>query len=139
MVLMALVAAELVAARLWDEFHPVEPKHLDRSLPPITEAQSQSAVDLVRASGIVDRVSGGQAWEVTDVRDHPGIQTVEVYVEWDEPVESNGPCTTVALLNPAVTAVAGSGIAVPVPDGAVSTETITEQAQWDDSRSIPSG
>ena len=47
--------------------------------------------------------------------------------------------TTVALLNPAVTAVAGSGIAVPVPDGAVSTETITEQAQWDDSPSIPSG
>ena len=47
--------------------------------------------------------------------------------------------TTVALLNPAVTAVAGSGIAVPVPDGAVSTETITEQAQWDDSRSIPGG
>ena len=50
-----------------------------------------------------------------------------------------GSSTTVALLNPAVTAVAGSGIAVPVPDGAVSTETITEQAQWDDSRSIPSG
>ena len=47
--------------------------------------------------------------------------------------------TTVALLNPAVAAVAGSGIAVPVPDGAVSTETITEQAQWDDSPSIPSG
>ena len=47
--------------------------------------------------------------------------------------------TTVALLNPAVIAVAGSGIAVPVPDGAVSTETITEQAQWDDSPSIPSG
>ena len=50
-----------------------------------------------------------------------------------------GLSTTVALLNPAVIAVAGSGIAVPVPDGAVSTETITEQAQWDDSRSIPSG
>ncbi len=49
------------------------------------------------------------------------------------------PNTTVALLNPAVTAVASSGIAVPVPDGAVSTETITEQAQWDDSPSIPSG
>ncbi len=58
-----------------------------------------------------------------------GEQTVSVY----------GPNTTVALLNPAVTAVVGSGIAVPVPDGAVSTETITEQAQWDDSPSIPSG
>ena len=57
----------------------------------------------------------------------------------NDPLYWNRPSTTVALLNPAVTAVAGSGIAVPVPDGAVSTETITEQAQWDDYPSIPSG
>ena len=85
-----LLAVELVAVRLWDEFYPIQPEYLDHP-PPITKAQKQSAVDLVRESGIVDRVSRGQAWEVTDVRDYPGIQTVGVYVEWDEPVESNGP------------------------------------------------
>ena len=63
--LLALMAAELVAVRLWDEFHPVQPKYLDRSLPPITKAQKQSAVDLVQALGIVDRISGGQAWDIT--------------------------------------------------------------------------
>ena len=59
---------------------------------------------------------------------------------WSETIPAWFPSsTTVALLNPAVIAVAGSGIAVPVPDGAVSTETIAEQVQWDDSPSIPGG
>ena len=51
-------------------------------------------MDLVQSSGIVERISGGQAWEVTDVRDHPGVRTVGVYVEWLEPVESDGPWLT---------------------------------------------
>ena len=58
LVFLALLAAELVAVRLWDEFYPVQPEYLDRP-PPITKAQKQSAVDLVRASRIVDRISGG--------------------------------------------------------------------------------
>ena len=61
------------------------------------------------------------------------------FSEFDSNIIGNKVSTTVALLNPAVIAVAGSGIAVPVPDGAVSTETIAEQVQWDDSPSIPGG
>ena len=94
LVLFVLVVAELVAVRLWDEFHTVEPKYLDRSPAPITEKQKQSAVDLVQASGIVERISEGQDWKVTDVRDHPRVRTVGVYVEWMEPVESDGPWLT---------------------------------------------
>ena len=94
LVLFVLVVAELVAVRLWDEFHTVQHKYLDRSPAPITEAQKQSAVDLVEASGIVERISSGQSWEITAVRDHPGIRTVSVYVEWAEAVESNGPWLT---------------------------------------------
>ena len=62
-----LLAAELVAVRLWDEFYPVQPKYLDRSLPPITAAQKQSAVHLVQVSGIVERINNGQAWDITEV------------------------------------------------------------------------
>ena len=47
--------------------------------------------------------------------------------------------TTVALLNLAVIAVVGSGIAGLVPDGVVSTATRTEQAQQCDSPSIRGG
>ena len=89
-----LLAAELVAVRLWDEFYPVQPRQPDRSAPPITEAQKQSAVDLVQASGIVDRISGGQAWEVVDLQGYPGIQRVNVYARWDAPVSSDGPWLT---------------------------------------------
>ena len=91
LVFLTLAAAELVAVRLWDEFHPVQPRYLDRSPPPITEAQKQSAVDLVRESGIVEGINSGQAWDITEVIDLPGTRTVNVYVEWDEPVASNGP------------------------------------------------
>ena len=105
-VFLALAAAELVAVRLWDEFYPVQPRYLDRSLPTLTlgqkqftEAQKRSAVDLVRASGIVERINGGQAWDITEVRDRPGIRAVNVYVEWDEPVKSNGPWLTSGASN----------------------------------------
>ena len=101
LVFLALAAAELVAVRLWDEFYPVQPRYLDRSLPTLTvaqkkftEARKQSAVDLVRESGTVERINDGQAWDITEVRDSPRIRTVNVYVEWDEPVESNGPWLT---------------------------------------------
>ena len=94
LVFLTLAAAELVAVRLWDEFHPVQPKYLDRSPPPITKAQKQSAVDLVRESGTVERINSGQAWDITEVIDTPGARTVNVYVEWDEPVASNGPWLT---------------------------------------------
>ena len=90
MVILGLVAAELVAARLWDEFFLVEAGR-PGSLPPITEVQKQSAVDLVSASGIVEWINGGQAWEVTEVRDNVRGQSVNVYVEWKDPVESDGP------------------------------------------------
>ena len=49
------------------------------------------------------------------------------------------PITTVALLNPEVIAVVGSDIAALVPDGAVSIETRTEQAQRGDAPSIRGG
>ena len=94
LVFLALVAAELVAVRLWDEFHTVQPKYRGWDRPPITESQKQSAVDLVRESGVVERISGGQDWDITEVRDLPGIRSVYVYVQWDEPVESNGPWLT---------------------------------------------
>ena len=94
LVVLGMLAAELVAARVWDEFYPVEAGR-SGSLTPITEAQKQSAVDLVSASGIVERINGGQAWEVTNVRDSAsGRQLVYVYVEWNDPVESDGPWLT---------------------------------------------
>ena len=89
-----LLAAELVAVRLWDEFYPVESWRSGPMPPPITEVQQQFAVEFVRASGIVERINGGQAWKVTDVRDDTRGRIVNVYAEWDEPVESNGPWLT---------------------------------------------
>ena len=93
MVVLGMLAAELVAARVWDEFYPVEAGR-SGSLTPITEAQKQSAVDFVSASGIVERINGGQAWEVAEVRDNVRGQSVNVYVEWKDPVESDGPWLT---------------------------------------------
>ncbi len=91
---LLLLAAELLAVRLWDEFYPVQPGSPDHSQSPITEAQKQSAVDLVRTSAIADQISGGQAWEVTEVREFPQIQQINIYVEWNDPVESSGPWLT---------------------------------------------
>ena len=91
---LLLLATELVAVRLWDEFYPVQPRHPDRSAPSLTPAQEQSAVDLVQASGIVDRITGGQAWGVEEVSGYRDNQRVNVYVEWDNPVESSGPWLT---------------------------------------------
>ena len=42
----------------------------------------------------MERINSGQAWDITEVIDTPGTRTVNVYVEWDEPVESNGPWLT---------------------------------------------
>ena len=42
----------------------------------------------------MERINSGQAWDITEVIDTHGTRTVNVYVEWDEPVESNGPWLT---------------------------------------------
>ena len=94
LVFLVLAAVELVTVRLWDEFHPVQPKYLDRPPPRITEAQKQSAVDLVRESGTVERINNGQTWDIIEVIELPGIRQVYVYVEWDQPVKSIGPWLT---------------------------------------------
>ena len=86
--------AECVAARLWDEFHPPKAKRTGYVAPRNTEPQKQSAVDLVWASGIVERINGGQAWEVMKVRDNVNGVSVDVYVEWKDPVENDGPWLT---------------------------------------------
>ena len=94
LVILVMVAAELVAVRLWDEFYPAHAERSDPLPPPITEAQKQSAVNLVWASGIVERINDGQDWEVTGVRDNVKGQSVNVYVEWKYPGESDGPWLT---------------------------------------------
>ena len=91
LVLVGLVMAELVAARLWDEFHrPVTPVS-DLSPSRVLESREHPAADAVRASGIVERINGGQPWEVKTVRYTEDERWDHVGVEWSAPVASDGP------------------------------------------------
>ena len=91
LVVLCLVLVEVVAARLWDELHYPKTRQSERWSPSAAEAWKQPAVDLVRASGIVERINGGQLWGVTEVRNDVRSRRVSVYVEWDKHVESDGP------------------------------------------------
>ena len=42
----------------------------------------------------MDRISSGQVWEVAEVSGYAANQRVNIYVEWDNPVESSGPWLT---------------------------------------------
>ena len=63
------------------------------TLTPLSAIQEQGALDIVASSGIVERVIGGQDWEAHQfwATEIDGVSVIEVYVRWDEPVESSGP------------------------------------------------
>ena len=60
---------------------------------PLDEARKQAAVDIVRQSGVVERVAGPQAWSASDFYKRPVGQGVGVYfiATWEQPVEYAGP------------------------------------------------
>ena len=59
----------------------------------MTAIQRQGVLDIVASSGIVEQVNGGQDWEAYQfwATEIDGVSLIEVYVRWDEPVESSGP------------------------------------------------
>lgn len=61
--------------------------------PPLIRSQKDSAVALVRDSGVVESINGGQEWEPGRISrtDLAGALAVSVEAVWRKPVESSGP------------------------------------------------
>ena len=55
-----------------------------------TEADQRRAVEIVRASGIVERINDNQSWDAMGTLPSTNRRVV-VFAEWAEPVESSGP------------------------------------------------
>ena len=60
---------------------------------PLDEARKQAAVDIVRQSGVVERIAGPQTWTASDFYQRPVGQTTGVYfvATWEQPVDYSGP------------------------------------------------
>ena len=60
---------------------------------PLDEGDRQAAVDIVRQSGVVERLAGLQAWSASDFYLRPVGQTRGVYFigTWEQPVDYSGP------------------------------------------------
>ena len=71
-----------------------------RDMPYLTDLQKQETEEIIRASGIVELVNGGQGWDAdwrtlrsaTSIPDTEGV-TVEVF--WERPVDGSGPWSLV--------------------------------------------
>ena len=60
---------------------------------PLPAVQKEAALHIVNTSGAVEQINGGQNWEADQfwATEIEGVPVVEVYVRWEEPVESSGP------------------------------------------------
>ena len=69
-------------------------------MPYLTGQQKQEAEQIIRASGVVELVNGGQGWDadwrvLRRANSIPGTQGVRVEVFWERPVDSSGPWSLV--------------------------------------------
>ncbi len=64
-------------------------------LKPPTEKQKQDAIDIAKASGIVEQINGGQDWTVEHIYwvELAGTEAIGFEIKWQEPVDSQGPWT----------------------------------------------
>ena len=62
---------------------------------PLTMQEEEGAVRIAQASGIVERINGGQGWMATRVYRTiiAGREGIQIDAIWDEPVDSAGPWT----------------------------------------------
>ncbi len=60
---------------------------------PLPEQYKEEALNIVKESGVVEDINGGQDWEVTGIfrAELAGSEGVSIHVAWSEPVESTGP------------------------------------------------
>ena len=60
---------------------------------PLSEKDKDEAVNIVKESGVVEGINGGQDWEAARIAraSLAGTEGVRVDITWSEPVESSGP------------------------------------------------
>ena len=59
---------------------------------PLVEADKQAAVDIVRQSGVVERIADNQSWSASDFYRRPvGQGRIYFIATWEQPVEYAGP------------------------------------------------
>ena len=60
---------------------------------PLSEKDKDEAVNIVKESGVVEGINGGQDWETTRIvrTSLAGSEGIALHVRWSEPVESSGP------------------------------------------------
>ena len=71
-----------------------------RDMPDMTDQQKQETEEIIRASGIVKLVIGGQDWEadwraLRKANSIPGTKGVTVEVFWERPVDGSGPSSLI--------------------------------------------
>ncbi len=65
---------------------------------PLPEQYKEEALNIVKESGVVEGINGGQDWEVTGTfrAELAGSEAVSIHVAWSEPVESTGPWSVIS-------------------------------------------
>ena len=101
--LLVIVAAASAAILLANEEESEEDEFPTKSIAipavpiptptPFPEQYKEEAVNIVKESGVVENINGGQDWEVTGIfrAKLAGTEGVSIHVAWSEPVESTGP------------------------------------------------
>lgn len=86
---VALAAIVVVGARCV-VFSKYDKQPLGTDIRRATDKDQQRAVEIVRASGIVERINDNQPWEASHAIEG-WRHDATVLAQWEEPVESNGP------------------------------------------------
>ena len=96
LIIAAVASAAILLANEEDEFPtkslPIPDVPIS-SPPPLSEQTKDESVNIVKDSGVVEDINGGQDWEVTGIfrAELAGTEAVSIHVAWSEPVESSGP------------------------------------------------
>ena len=73
-------------------FTPIQVKN---PLPTVSDEELVEALRVAKASGVIERINGGQEWSHDHVyvyiRKFDGVETVKFHAVWETPVESSGP------------------------------------------------
>ena len=96
LVIAAAASAAILLANQEDEFPtkslPIPAVPIATPIP-LSEKDKDEAVNIVKESGVVEGINGGQDWETTriDRVSLAGSEGIAVHARWSEPVDSSGP------------------------------------------------
>ncbi len=103
LVVLLLVIAAAASAAILLANEDEEDEFPTKSLPipvapiatpiPLSEQYKEEALNIVKESGVVEGINGGQDWEAARIAraSLAGTEGVRVDITWSEPVESSGP------------------------------------------------